>query len=114
MSGTDKPATTEVSSAGLRNVKDFLELLQQLQRWLRQLILVEFLNHIQAASRDERVEQIALFKMSAVSWLVAAHFDLDCYGRFSLLADLDLLVVALNGSPTKHYVLAQCHVLERG
>lgn len=80
------------------NVKQRLQLFDEQPFLVRNIWAVEFLECVDTSTADERVQGILFFKMSAVSRLMGAHFDLDCNGRLPLLAYLNLLVIALNRS----------------
>lgn len=89
----------ELTYLNLVDVEQRLELDDELPLVVRNLLPVELLQRVDTSSGDQAVERILLLELAAVRGLVAAHLDLDGYRRLALLADRDLLVVSLDGSP---------------
>lgn len=84
--------------SNLWNVKERLELLcNQHPFVIRHVFSVEFLETVDGGTGDLTVEDVAFFELAAVGRLVAAHFDLDGYRGLTLFADVDLLVLTLDG-----------------
>lgn len=61
------------------------------------LVAVELLQTVDTGTADLAVQRVLLLELPTVHGLIGA-FDLDGDGRLALLADGDLLVVALDGS----------------
>ena len=78
------------------NVKEGLELDDELPLVVGDLLAVELLETVDALAGDLAVERVLLFEMAAVGGLVAAHFDLDGDRRLTLFAYWNLLVISLN------------------
>lgn len=83
--------------SSLDHVEDGLQLDQQLPLLVGDVAAVELLQGVDTGTRDLADEGVRLLEMTAVRWLVAAHLDLDGHRRLALFADLDLLVLALDG-----------------
>ncbi len=81
----------------LENVKQGLQLDDELPLVVGDILAVELLEAVDGGARDEAVEHVLLLELAAVGGLVAAHLYLDGHGGLALLADGDLLVVALDG-----------------
>ena len=79
----------------LGNLEDRLELLDQSPLVHGDVRAVEFLQRVDACTRNVRVQHVLLLEVSAVHRLVAG-FDLDGHGRLALFADGDGLVFALD------------------
>jgi hypothetical protein len=77
------------------NIKHLLELDNQLPLLLRDVVAEELLEGIDALARNGRVQRVVFLEVAPVHGLVVA-FDFDGDGRLAALADLDLLVVALD------------------
>jgi hypothetical protein len=92
----------------LRNLRYFTVCLVNIEKWLQldnqlplivgYFLAVKLLEAVNASSGDQTVQTVTLLKLSAISGLVTTHFDLHRNGWLALLANWDLLVLALNGS----------------
>jgi hypothetical protein len=78
-------------------IEDGLQLDDQLPLVGRHLFPVEVLEAVDACAGNEAVEGVLFFEVTPVARLVAPHLDLDGNRRLALLADRELLVLALNG-----------------
>ena len=79
----------------LHDIELLLELHNQLPFILADIIPVEFLQCVNALSRDGRVERVLLFQVATIHGLVGT-LDLNRHGRLSLLAHSDGLVITFN------------------
>lgn len=80
----------------ISNVKQGLQLNDQLPFVVGYIFTVELLQSVNTGSRNLAVEQIGLFQVSSVYGLVTSHLDLDGHRGLTLFADRNLLVVSLN------------------
>lgn len=80
----------------LRNIKQLLHLDQQLPLLLTNIAAKELLERINTLSTNRTIQRVVLLQVATVHGLIGP-FDLDRDGRLALFADLDLLVVALDG-----------------
>lgn len=85
----------------LVDVKQRLQLDNELPLLVRDILAVKLLEAVDAGTADETVQRILLFELATVRGLVAAHFDLDGHGRLALFADRDLLVFSLDGGSVR-------------
>lgn len=83
----------------LRDVKDRLQLNNQLPLVVGYVLPVEFLQTVNGGTRDLTVQQVRLLELSAVGRLMAAHFNLDGDGGLALLAHVDLFVFTFDRCP---------------
>jgi hypothetical protein len=81
-----------------RNIKDRLELLDQIPLIHGDVAPVELLERVDALSRNQTVEGVLFLEVAPVQRLVGA-FDLDRNAGRALFADLHGLVVSLDGCP---------------
>lgn len=79
-----------------RNIKKYLQLLNQQPLLLADIVAIIFLQRIYTLPADQGVQNVFLVQLAAVERLVGA-FDLNGYGGLSFFADGDLFVVALDG-----------------
>jgi hypothetical protein len=77
------------------NIKHLLELDNQLPLLLRDVVAEELLEGIDTLAGNGRVQRVVFLEVAPVHGLVVA-FDFDGNRRLAALADLDLLVVALD------------------
>jgi uncharacterized membrane protein len=61
----------------LVNIEQGLQLDNQLPLLIRHVLAIEFLETVDAGTRDQAVQSIRFLKMSTVDRLVSAHFNLD-------------------------------------
>ncbi len=80
------------------NVKQRLQLPYQLPFIVTDVRPVEFLQGVYGSPRQERVQSVGLFELSAIEWLVRA-FDFDGDRRLTFLDQGNVLVVPFNRSP---------------
>lgn len=81
-----------------RNVEHGLELLDKCPFLHRDFGPVELLECVDTCTRDVRVQNVLLFKVTAVHGLVGS-FDLHCHRGLTSLGDFDRLVVTFNRHP---------------
>jgi len=81
------------------NIEHGLQLDDKLPLIITDLLAIELFKTVDAGARDGAVQHVVLLKLAAVRWLVATHLNLDGYGGLALLANLDLLMLTLDGSP---------------
>lgn len=79
------------------DVKQRLQLDDELPFFVGDVLSVEFLQTIDASARDQAVQRVGFLQVTTVRGLAAAHLDLDRDGRLPLFADGDLLVLAFDG-----------------
>jgi hypothetical protein len=84
------------SHTTLHNIKLLLQTNNQLPLILTDIIPEELLQRIDTLPANRRVQDILLFEMAAVHWLITA-FDLDGHGRLALFTNGNLFVVAFDG-----------------
>ena len=77
------------------DIKQLLELHQQLPLVLANIAPEEFFQRVDTLPADGRVQRVVFLEVAAVHGLIWA-FDLDGDRGLALFADLDLLVVALD------------------
>lgn len=80
----------------LHDIKNRLQLDNQLPLVVGHLIPIELLERVDAGARNVRVEHVLLLEVATVGGLVRARLDLDGHRRLTLFADWHLLVVALD------------------
>jgi hypothetical protein len=86
----------------LHNVEQTLQMLgDQSPLVLVHLVAVELLQAVDTGAADHTVQHVLLLEVAAIQRLVGA-LDLDGHRRLALLADGDLLVVALDGGDAAH------------
>ena len=79
----------------LVDIEQRLELDDQLPVVVGHVLAVELLKCVDTLTRDETVKGVGFLEVAAVRRLVV-HLDLDGYRGLALLADGDLLVIALD------------------
>jgi hypothetical protein len=85
------------TSSALRNIQQLLQLDNQLPLILANIAPKELLERVDALAAHKRVQRVVLLEMATVHGLIGS-FDLNSDRGLALLADGDLLVVALDGS----------------
>lgn len=96
LSGNHLSSNPSPPSDCLVDVKERLQLDNQLPLFVGYILAVELLQTVNTGSRDRTVQSISLLKLSPICRLTATHLDFHRNRWLAFLANGDLLVLSLD------------------